>query len=66
MRGVTGFMLLLPGFLPSYIYAMYSIKKSLTTRMEREILSKPGSPKAVCKKHERAYVVDVGCPYCEE
>lgn len=34
------------------------------SRFEREKEHKDGS-KAVCNKHGRAYVVSVGCPYCE-
>lgn len=35
----------------------------LPSRFEQEQRNKDGK-KAVCKKHDRAYVISVGCPYC--
>jgi hypothetical protein len=55
-----------PFFFPNYNPPGYSdqIDFGGKSRFDREKEHKDGS-KAVCKKHGRAYVVGVGCPYCE-
>jgi hypothetical protein len=39
--------------------------KAPKSRIDQERDVSPEAKKSVCSKHGRAYVVGIGCPYCE-